>query len=419
MLTRFGLYGFLKNQRYFEAFLVLVLLERGLTFFAIGLLIGFREIAINVLEIPSGAIADVWGRRRSMILSLVAYIASFAVFGFAERLGWFFLAMFLYAVGDAFRTGTHKALIFAWLRGQGRTDERTKVYGYTRSWSQFGSAVSVILATVLVFLSDDYSILFFAAIVPYVLGIINLLGYPAALEAASSAKTSAVTILGHMSDALKASFTRRGLKRLILESMGFEGVFHAVKDYLQPVVQAAALATAAGLVVMDPVTETQKTALMIGPIYFVLFLLAGVASRQSYRVAQLAGAEDRAARLLWGSGVVLFAGLLAAAWYEKHAWLIAAFCLLHVLQNLWRPILISRFDIHSTEAQGATILSIESQARRASTMVLAPLVGLVIDLVKDREPGGSFWPIGALGLVVTLTFFLSASKGDQKKNAGE
>ncbi len=96
-----------------------------------------------------------------------------------------------------------------------------------------------------------------------------------------------------------------------------------------------------------------------------------------------------------------------------HLALITAFCLLHVLQNLWRPILISRFDIHSTEAQGATILSIESQARRASTMVLAPLVGLVIDLVKDREPGGSFWPIGALGLVVTLAFFLSASRGDR------
>jgi hypothetical protein len=67
MLFRFSLYGFLKNQRYFEPFLVLALLEKGLGFFEIGLLIGFRELTVNLLEIPSGAVADVWGRRRSMI----------------------------------------------------------------------------------------------------------------------------------------------------------------------------------------------------------------------------------------------------------------------------------------------------------------------------------------------------------------
>ena len=75
MLFRFSLYGFLKNQRYFEPFLVLVLLEKGLTFFLVGVLVGFREIAVNLLEIPSGAVADVCGRRRSMMLSFAAYIA--------------------------------------------------------------------------------------------------------------------------------------------------------------------------------------------------------------------------------------------------------------------------------------------------------------------------------------------------------
>ena len=136
MLFRFSLYGFLKNQRYFEPFLVLIFLEKGLSFFLIGLLIGFREVAVNLLEIPSGAIADLFGRRKSMILSFVAYIASFAVFGLARNIGLLFVAMSLFAVGEAFRTGTHKAMIFTWLRLQDRTDERTKVYGYTRSWSK-------------------------------------------------------------------------------------------------------------------------------------------------------------------------------------------------------------------------------------------------------------------------------------------
>ena len=141
MLFRFSLYGFLKNQRYFEPFLILVFLEKGLSFFEIGLLIAFREVTVNLLEIPSGAIADVWGRRRSMILSFCAYIASFVIFGLARGVPPLFAAMFLFAIGEAFRTGTHKAMIFTWLSLEGRADERTRVYGYTRSWSKYGSAL--------------------------------------------------------------------------------------------------------------------------------------------------------------------------------------------------------------------------------------------------------------------------------------
>ncbi len=69
MIGRFSLYGFLKNQRYFEPFIILFFLDKGLSFTQIGLLVGFRELAINLMEIPSGAIADLFGRRRSMILS--------------------------------------------------------------------------------------------------------------------------------------------------------------------------------------------------------------------------------------------------------------------------------------------------------------------------------------------------------------
>ncbi len=146
MLTRFCLYGFLKNQRYFEPFLMLAFLEQGLSYFWIGVLIAIRSLTINLLEIPSGAIADTWGRRGSMLASFVAYIISFIIFAFASSFGWFALAMVLYGIGDSFRTGTHKSMIFEWVRLQGRQDERTKIYGTTRSWSKYGSAVSSILA---------------------------------------------------------------------------------------------------------------------------------------------------------------------------------------------------------------------------------------------------------------------------------
>ncbi|MCZ6835254.1 MAG: MFS transporter, partial [Planctomycetota bacterium] len=230
MIFRFSLYGFLKNQRYFEPFLYLALMEKGLDFFLIGLLIAFREIVVNAFEIPSGAIADVLGRRKSMVLSFIAYIGSFLIFGFAEPVWMFFVAMFFFAIGEAFRTGTHKAMIFTWLRLHGREDERTKIYGYTRSWSKIGSALSAILAACFVFFSNNYTWVFFFSALPCFLNVINFMGYPKELELESEVNANSVTVLQHIRETLRDSFSRPGLRRLVLESMGFEGVFHAVKD---------------------------------------------------------------------------------------------------------------------------------------------------------------------------------------------
>jgi MFS family permease len=417
MLFRFSLYGFLKNQRYFEPFLVLIFLEKGLSFFLIGLLIGFREVAVNLLEIPSGAIADLFGRRKSMILSFTAYIASFAVFGMAQNIGLLFAAMALFAVGEAFRTGTHKAMIFTWLRLQDRIDERTKVYGYTRSWSKYGSALSVILAAIFVYTSDSYTYVFYFSIIPYMLGLINFLGYPAELDGNLDKSPSLGGIVQHLKETFKLTFTRAGLRRLVLESMGFEGVFHAVKDYLQPVLKAAALVGAAHWVATSTMSETQQATLLVGPVYFVLYLLSGAASRQAHRIATLSGGEDGAAVRLWAATLILFAILGVAAYYEVNPLLIALFVLLHVIQNFWRPTLISRFDAYGSESQGATVLSIESQSRRAATMVIAPLLGLVVDWVQAGQLGGPFWPVGVLGVLVALGFLLTAPKSSGRQPA--
>src|SRR5688500_3375153 len=160
MLVRFSLYGFLKNQRYHEPFFVLALLEQGLSFFDIGLLIGLGSILVNVFEVPFGAIADVYGRRRCLIFALFAYIVAFALFGAAPGMLGLVAAIFFYSVGEAFRGGTHKAMIFDWLRAQGREAEAASVYGFTRSWSKRGSATSAVIGAVIALAMGSFTAAF-------------------------------------------------------------------------------------------------------------------------------------------------------------------------------------------------------------------------------------------------------------------
>ncbi len=421
MLKRFSLYGFLKNQQYYDYFLILAFRQMGLSYFMIGMIIAFREIMVNIMEIPSGAIADLWGRRKSMIFSFAAYIISFAMFGLTgiaalegklaqhTLIPLLFSAMFFFAIGDAFRTGTHKAMIFTWLRIQGRTEERTKVYGYTRSWSKTGSAVSVILACFFVYLTSNFIYVFFFSIIPYIFNIINFIGYPKELDGQTEGKTSVLEVARHLKETLTYSMKQAGLRRLMLESMGFEGFFKASKDYLQPILKAAAVPLTAYLFSGIQFTDEQKSVVLIGPVFFVLFILSAVASRNAHRLVPGPGQEDSTARSLWGMSVVIFLMLLPAMYFGAHWVIIAGFVMLYVMQNLWRPVLISRFDAHSDEARGATVLSIESQAKSSSTMLIAPALGLVIDFVRDHGIGASeFWPVGIFGAVIALGFFLTA-----------
>ncbi len=404
MMFRFSLYGFLKNQTYFEPFLILAFLEKDLSFFQIGILIGFREVCINIFEIPSGAVADIYGRRRSMIFSFLAYIASFFVFAWSTSFAALFLAMFAFALGDSFRTGTHKAMIFEWLRIQGREEERTRVYGFTRSWSKMGSAVSVVVASAFIFTGARYSDIFLLAVIPYALNVVNFMGYPTELEGARAPGTKIPGVWSHLKNSMRTAFTDRPLRGILVEAMSYEGTYKVAKDYIQPVIKQAAL----GLALLATWQQHQRVAILVGAAYFVLHLLSSFASRGGHRLVASVGSEEAAAKSLWGATALVYAALAWGLWTGWEFIVIAGFVVLAVLQNFWRPVLISRIDAHSTPEAGATILSVESQGKSFLAMGLAPLIGFCVD---------AFGLVGmsVVALVVTAPFALTSLGGTRER----
>ena len=179
---KFCAYGFLKNLRFYEPFLMLFFLDKGLSYAQIGGLYAVREVCINITEVPSGLIADALGRRLTMVASFLGYIAAFVTFYFAVEYWMLFIAMAFYAFGEAFRTGTHKAMIFDYLQATGREDLRTHYYGHTRSWSQRGAALSALIAAALVFRFESYAPVFLFTIIPYLLDLVLIMSYPRNLD---------------------------------------------------------------------------------------------------------------------------------------------------------------------------------------------------------------------------------------------
>ena len=407
-LFRFCLYGFLKNQQYFEPFLILAFLEKGMSFLQIGLLVSFRAVCVNLLEIPSGAAADVWGKRRSMIASMSAYIISFALFAAADKYLMFFPAMFLFAIGETFRTGTHKAMIFDWLQHCGRETERTKIYGFTRSWSKIGSALNVIIAAGVVIYSGSYTWVFLISIIPFLLNIINFTFYPAFLDGHPDRQRNLKEVLLTLRNGVVRCFSRKVLRNMIAENICFEGYYSTAKEYLQPLLKTAAVA----LPVLTASSGKTRTALLVAAVYAALNLISSAASRKSHKLTKAAGGEFQIAA--WIMILSLFCYLAAGTGFllNYSAISIAAFILLALMLNVWKPVFVSRFYGFVEKESGATALSVVSQTKSLSVALIAPGIGWLVDYVSHSAPAPQLWPVAAGGVCFALIhmFFHTANR---------
>jgi len=372
---RFAAYGFLKNLRFFEPFIILYFREAGFSFLQIGVLYSIREVSTVVLEVPTGFIADIGGRKTSMIMSMAAYITSFTTFflfrSFESAAG----AMVLFAVGEAFRTGTHKAMILEYLRMTDQEEWKPDYYGATRAASMLGSALNALIAAAMVFISGSYRYIFLAAALPCVLNIINLASYPPALDRDGSRKgASRISFresLHHSMVMLRDASARLS----VLNSASFDAFFKVLKEYLQPVLRAAALSVP----LLSALADRQRTALLAGGVYFLLFLMASTASRYSGRMSRRASGVGAAMNLTWmaAAATLMVAGI--SQYRSMFFVTISAYLVLYVLQNLRRPLCVSCISDRVDSRIMSVGLSVESLTKTLLMAVLAPLCGYGAD----------------------------------------
>ena len=379
-LYKFSAYGFLKNLRFFDAFLFLFFRGQGFSFLEIGTLISIREVSIMIMEIPTGIVADSYGRRRSMIFSFLSYIASFIIFFFFPKFSFYAIAMILFGLGEAFRSGTHKAMILAYLELNKITDQKVEYYGFTRSWSQIGSAVAALIAGAIVFFSGNYKYIFLGSVIPYFIALILMISYPKNLDgelkkadAANCFGKSVHFFLDTIKDFYK-EMKKPILRKAIINSAIFDGLFKTAKDYIQPVLQAFALSAPVILFL-----KNGRDTVIISLVYFFLFLLTSFSSRKSKQFGNLFKSSAEAINSSYISGImlILITGVLYHFGIKSLA--ILGFIIFYMFQNTRRPINVGYISEIISSRVMASGLSLESQLKTVFIAILSPIMGYLAD----------------------------------------
>lgn len=376
---KFSLYGFLKNLRFYEAFFILFLLSKGINYLQIGVLYSIREITIALLEIPSGFLADSLGRKKTLVTSFLFYILSFVLFYFSEQYGILIVAMLLFAIADSFRTGVHKAMIFHYLKKQNLSGQKTNYYGHTRSWSQLGSALSSLIAGTLVFFTGNYKIIFAASVIPYILDMLLVASYPSYLD--GETKTLKTSSLKHkikeVFDAFILSLKSWNMFRSLTSVSIYTAYYKVIRDYIQPLIVTFALS----LSIMPHSSSKQKTAVVLGIIYFFVYLATSYTSRSAGKFRNRFTAYHRPLNSTLIAGLIV--GILSGIFYKLELPLVAVllFVFILILENLRKPIGVSFIAEQSHEQAMATVLSVQSQAQSLFGAIIALILGFLVQQI--------------------------------------
>ncbi|MFW6270216.1 MAG: MFS transporter [Bacillota bacterium] len=408
-IIKFGFYGFFKNLRFFEPYIYLYFLAIGLSYFEIGLIISIRELSMYIFEIPSGFIADIWGKKKSMLLCFVLYIISFIIYYFSHSFWILALASIIFGLGEAFRSGTHKGIIFDYLDWKGISSKKTQVYGFTRSVALYGKALSAVIAAVLLIWLKNYHIIFLFSIIPYICDFILILTYPPERSSGSKREFNFTEIKKHFKDSLSNLLIIKRLRKILINSAIFDGVFKASRDYIQPVIRNFIMAYPI-LVVIE--NEQNRETLLIAILYLLINIFGAFSSRWSHKLENYCYTNDTPLNYLFlGQAFLLF---ITGYFIEMNLYVVIfLFLILNIINNLRRPLLLCSLVNEIEDVQRVTMLSVESQLKSLAVVALAPLLGLIADLFSIRF---MFISVSVL-LVILYLIALELDTGHSEKRS--
>jgi len=371
-IWKFCAYGFLKNLQFFEPYLIIYLLGRGMNLFNIGILFGLSQLITYVFEIPSGIIADLIGKKKELSMCFVFYIISFVFFFFAKDFTTAAIAMVFYGLGEAFRSGTHKAMIYTYLELKGWEKHKVYVYGRTRSYSLKGSALSSILAIILILNVPSSNYIFLITIIPYLLDLFLILSYPDELDQPSERKSG--SLLEQIKNHLAGIFRKPKLRKILLNSATFDGFISICKDYIQPILETVIIAS--GMVIITSLTSDENLKIILGVVYFFVNIIGSAGSKRVYKLNKYI-TSDKLMNLFYGILIVCFFVLYVSIKYKATLIVIIAFIILRLLRDMRKPIFVDLCDHHMDKSERATVLSIDSQLKALLIIVLSPLLGYI------------------------------------------
>ncbi len=312
----------------------------------------FYSIAIVIFEIPSGYVADVIGRRKTLIIGSILGTLGFVVYATTSGYYYFLLAEVILGIGQSFVSGADSALLYDSLTSMKRENEYIKYEGRNFTVGNYAEALAgllggtlaaihmrlpFILQSGIAFMAVPAAILLIEPVLhtkrkkPGIKDILNIVWYATVKNAKLRYNLLYSSILG------TATLTMAWIYQLYLNDIGF-------------------------------------TSYYIGATHTVLNLIVGTTTLFAYKIE----AKLKPKLTIWFTSIAITGSYIIAGFIDS-AWILVILALFYFSRGIATPVLKDYVNRITQSDIRATVLSIRSLIIRAFFAIIAPFIGYLSD----------------------------------------
>lgn len=357
--------------------ITLYLMYKGLSFTEIMTLQSIFAISVFLLEVPTGAVGDLFGRKKSLVLACLAMITGLFVYIIGHQFLVFAIGEFLLALGMSLKSGCDTALIYDSLLESGKTDEFTNIQGKGNSYMLGVQIAGSVVAGYIYTLNEQF---------PMYLSMIMMLSAGIAALFFKEIEIHDNREKPHYFTQIKDSavflFTHRRVRSIVVYFMFFALFFRAGFWFYQPYMEAISI-------------EVKY----FGLVFASFNIIATLASRFSHRYIK------------WtkGKSLILLSILTSMSFILLGIFRFKMAVMFIFLQQLVRgingPVFMKFMNKHIKSDKRATVISFSSLLNNLGIALAFPFVGYLMDHI-DIISLNMFTGIIMMGGTVFFYFFL-------------
>jgi MFS family permease len=310
------------------------------------------SLAIVLFEVPSGYIADVLGRKRTLVIGSILGTLGFFIYSITSGFMAFLIAEIILGIGQSFISGADSALLYDTLKHTKREDDYVKYEGRTYTIGNYSEALAGLIGGV---------IATFSLHLPFVLQtVIAFAAVPAALsliEPPTHSKRKNPGIADVFRVIKYATITNRTLRyNLLISSILGTATLTMAWTYQ--------------LYLKDVGFENYA----IGIVHALLNIVVGTTTLFAYKIERRLAPKGT----IWFTSVSITMVFLLLGFVQS-AWAVAALVLFYVSRGIATPVFKYYVNNITPSDIRATVLSVRSLVIRMLFAILAPLYGWLSD----------------------------------------
>jgi MFS family permease len=333
----------------FMPFLIPFYQENGLSLSDISILKAIYSISIVVLEIPSGYLADVLGRKKTLVIGSILGFFGFFTYSISYGIVGFLIAEIILGFGQSLISGADSAMLYDTLDDLGRKDEYTKYEGRVISIGNLSETLAGLAGGLLIGISLRF---------PYFVQTgVAFIAIPAALTLIEPKRNTKILNSGikYILKIVKyALYDNKELRWNIIHSS----------------IIGAATLTMATLIVQPYLLFIEIPLFYFGIIWPALNITVGIVALYAYKIERKL--KKKTSLLLISVFIPLgYIALSQAVGY----WGLAILFVFYVFRGFATPILKDYINKFCTSDIRATVLSVRNFIIRIFFAIIGPFVG--------------------------------------------